>query len=54
MYDYIYLVPLNLLWSSSHRKDVGPWITTFVLPGEIILGLCVGLYMHKSHATLTS
>ena len=29
------IVPLNLPWTSPHRKDVGPWITTFVLPGEI-------------------
>ena len=29
------IVPLNLPWTSSHPKDVGPWITTFVLPGEI-------------------
>ena len=29
------IVPLNLPWTSPYRKDVGPWITTFVLPGRI-------------------
>ena len=29
------IVPLNWPWTSPHRKDVGPWITTFALPGKI-------------------
>ena len=32
---HVTIVPLNLPWSSPQRKDVGPWITTFVLPGRI-------------------